>query len=118
MTSLLRDEVTLPVAASDSSSVTSRPASDSARATARPITPPPMTTASSRSVSLMRPNAQIAPPARRRNVAWRAHSCRKPAADKRGTGQPEAPGLFHVAGDADAGTDGDLGNPVGQDEFE
>ena len=51
MTSLLRDEVPVPMALTASSTTVSRPASASARATARPTTPAPTTMASTRSMA-------------------------------------------------------------------
>ncbi len=67
MTSLLREEVTLPIADSASSTSTSMPASAKARAVARPITPAPATTTSTRSKS--RPSTQ---PARKSSIAGNA----------------------------------------------
>ena len=46
ITSLLRDEVSVPMPSAASRTITSRPASASARATARPTTPAPTTTQS------------------------------------------------------------------------
>src|SRR6266478_9519008 len=51
ITSLLRDEVTVPIPSAASRMITSRPACASRRATARPITPAPMTTHSTLSIS-------------------------------------------------------------------
>src|SRR3954471_21949819 len=50
ITSLLRDEVTVPMPSAASRTMTSRPACASRRATARPITPAPMTTQSTLSI--------------------------------------------------------------------
>ncbi len=50
ITSLLREEVTVPMASASSSTMTSRPAWASLRATASPITPAPMTTQSTLSM--------------------------------------------------------------------
>src|ERR1700680_1592227 len=51
ITSLLRDEVTVPIPSAASRMMTSRPACASRRATARPITPAPTTTHSTFSIS-------------------------------------------------------------------
>src|SRR5450755_2792888 len=51
ITSLLRDEVTVPIPSAASRMITSRPACASRRATARPITPAPITTHSTLSIS-------------------------------------------------------------------
>ena len=50
ITSLLREEVTVPMPSAASSTITSRPACASRRATASPITPAPMTTQSTLSI--------------------------------------------------------------------
>src|SRR6516225_2652565 len=50
ITSLLRDEVTVPMPSAASSTITSRPACASRRAIASPITPAPMTTHSTFSI--------------------------------------------------------------------
>src|ERR1700687_6257183 len=50
ITSLLRDDVTVPMPSAASSTITSRPACASRRATARPITPAPTTTHSTLSI--------------------------------------------------------------------
>src|SRR5665213_1785175 len=50
ITSLLREEVTVPIPSAASSTITSRPACASRRATARPMTPAPMTTHSTLSI--------------------------------------------------------------------
>src|SRR5678815_4559097 len=50
ITSLLRDEVPVPMASAASTTTTSRPASASARAIARPTTPAPTTRQSIRSM--------------------------------------------------------------------
>src|ERR1019366_4205004 len=55
MTSLLRDDVTVPIASAASSRITSRPACASRRATARPITPAPITTHSTLSIGSSNP---------------------------------------------------------------
>ena len=52
MTSLLRDEVTVPIASAAYRMINSRPARASRRAIARPITPAPMTTHSTLSIRL------------------------------------------------------------------
>src|SRR5450759_3623256 len=54
ITSLLRDEVTVPIASAASRMITSRPACASRRATARPITPAPITTHSTLSIRAFR----------------------------------------------------------------
>src|SRR5579875_3953102 len=59
MTSLLREEVSVPIPSAASSTITSRPASASARATASPTTPAPTTTQST--LSMAAPSDQ--PPA-------------------------------------------------------
>jgi hypothetical protein len=50
ITSLLRDEVSVPTASAASSTTTSRPPSASARATASPMTPAPTTMHSTESM--------------------------------------------------------------------
>src|SRR4030081_2944844 len=50
ITSLLRDDVTVPIPSAASSTTTSRPACASCRAIARPITPAPITTHSTLSI--------------------------------------------------------------------
>src|SRR5437879_12601930 len=50
ITSLLREDVTVPMPSAASSTITSRPARASRRATARPITPAPITTHSTLSI--------------------------------------------------------------------
>src|SRR6267154_2304038 len=50
ITSLLRDEVAVPIPSAASRTITSRPACASRRATARPITPAPITTHSTLSI--------------------------------------------------------------------
>src|ERR1700733_14766775 len=70
ITSLLRDDVTVPIPSVASRMMTSRPACASRRATARPITPAPTTTHSTFSISqfesglglLILDPAQVNPP--------------------------------------------------------
>src|SRR5712672_3188606 len=50
ITSLLREDVTVPIPSAASRMITSRPACASRRATARPITPAPITTHSTLSI--------------------------------------------------------------------
>src|SRR5580698_9270786 len=56
ITSLLRDEVTVPIPSAASRMMTSRPACASRRAIARPITPAPTTTHSTLSIRRSNPN--------------------------------------------------------------
>src|ERR1700731_5300623 len=55
ITSLLRDEVTVPTPSAASSTIPSRPASASRRAMARPIPPAPITTHSTLSIRNLNP---------------------------------------------------------------
>jgi len=62
ITSLLRDEVTVPMPSAASRMMTSRPACASRRAIARPITPAPITTHSTLSIRRLDPELLAAAP--------------------------------------------------------
>src|SRR5712671_2076535 len=59
ITSLLRDDVTVPIPSAASRTITSRPACARRRATARPITPAPVTTHSTLSIRSSDPAIQL-----------------------------------------------------------
>src|ERR1700733_14317644 len=70
ITSLLRDDVTVPMPSAASRTITSRPACASRRAIARPITPAPITTHSTLSIRSSDP--EIAGGPARRALRWDA----------------------------------------------
>src|SRR6476646_6197543 len=59
ITSLLRDDVAVPIPSAASRTITSRPARANRRATARPITPAPITTPSTLSIRSSDPAIQL-----------------------------------------------------------
>ena len=71
ITSLLREDVTVPIASAASSRITSRPACASRRATARPITPAPITTHSTLSIRAFRSTDSWNDRINVRLVTWR-----------------------------------------------
>src|SRR4051812_32362782 len=95
MTSLLRELVCVPIATSDSRTITSRPASASARAHASPTTPAPMTTESTCSIV---PRAYW--PAAPASTPLRAQAPEK-LRERRGSGEQrgEQPGAAQDDGD-------------------